>query len=83
MGKYFELVPGNQDRAISFQFSFILLPIKANLISKKKSCKRDLICPNDSSSGKVVLKLLTEGIILHIRLTVIDIRELGLGHTTG
>ena len=52
--------------------------MEVNLISKKESCKLNLVLLSDSNNGKVVLILLTEFIIFYIGLIVIDIRGLGL-----
>lgn len=62
--KYFKLVPGNQNRAVSFQLSLLLLLTEVDLIPKKGNCKRDLIQPGGSSGGKIIFILLTEDITL-------------------
>ncbi len=55
----------------------MLLLIEVDLISKKKSCKRNLIKFSGFSGGKVVFTLLTEVVIFYMELTTIDVRLLG------
>ncbi len=52
----------------------MLLPTKVNLILKKKSCKRNLVWPGGLRGGKIVLKLLTEIVTLHVGLIIIEIK---------
>ncbi len=50
--------------------------MEVDLISKKESCKRNLIWFGGSNDSKVVLILLTEVITLYMRPTGIDIKRL-------
>lgn len=50
--------------------------MELDLILKKKSCKRNLVWPGGSSSGKIVLTLLAEIITLYVRLSKINVRRL-------
>lgn len=55
----------------------MLLPIKVDLISKKRGCKQNFIEPGSFNDGKIVLALLTKIVAFYIRPTSIDIREPG------
>lgn len=52
--------------------------MEVDFVPKKRSCKQNLICLGGYSGGKVVLKLMTEVIALHIALIIVDIRRLSL-----
>ena len=56
----------------------MLLPIEIDLILQKKGCKRNFVRFGGSADGKIVFTLLVEVVVLHVGLTAIDVRDLGL-----
>ena len=48
------------------------------MISEKEGRKRNLVGPDGSVGGKMLLTLLTEVIIFHVGLTAVDVWDLGL-----
>ena len=52
----------------------MLWPIKVDLISKKRTCKQNLIRLNSFNSGKIDFTLLIEVIILYVEPIIINIR---------
>ncbi len=61
----------------------MLLPAEVDLISKKKSGKRNSVWPIGSSNGKMVLTLPTKIVTFHIRPIMIDVRGFGLKFVLG
>ncbi len=55
----------------------MLMLVEVDLISKKQSYKQNLIWPNSSNGGKIVLVLLIEIITFYIGPTAIDVRGHG------
>ncbi len=55
-----------------------MLLLKIDIISKKKNHKQSLVCLGSFSDDKLMLILLTEVVTFHIRLTIINIKKLGL-----
>ena len=78
MEERFELVSHNRDRAVCVSLSLVLLPVETDLVSKEKYGKKNSDTPHSSSSSKVVLTLLTEVEVLHVRLSAIYIQGMDL-----
>ena len=55
----------------------MLLPVKVDLVSKKKSCKQNLVWLAGSCDSKVIFTLLAKVVTFHVRLTVVDVQDLG------
>ena len=56
----------------------MLLSAENDLITKKKSCKQNLVWLYGSCNGKVIFTLLAKVIVLYMGDTVVDVRGLGL-----
>ncbi len=56
----------------------MLLLAEVNSIPEEGGRKRNLVGPSSSASGKMVLKLLVDVIIIHVGPTIVDVRGFGL-----
>lgn len=56
----------------------MLLLVEVDLISRKKSCKQNLVWPNGSGDSKIVLTWLAKIVIFHVRLIAIDVQSFDL-----
>ena len=56
----------------------MLVPAEADPIAEEKACKRGAVEASSSGGGKMIFILLTEVVALHVRLTIVEVRELGL-----
>ena len=56
----------------------MLLPVKVDLILKKKGCKQNSVWSGGSCGGKIVFTLLTKVIALHIGPIIVDVQGFGL-----
>ncbi len=51
----------------------MLLPAEVDSIPQKRGCKWNLVWPDGSAGGKMVLTLLTEIVSLHVEPIAVDI----------
>ena len=70
----FELVSCHQNRAVCVISLFVLLPVEADPVPKKRCGKRNLGRPHNSNGSKVVLTLLTEVVAVHVGLSAVYVR---------
>ena len=56
----------------------VLLPLKADPVLEERHDKENLGKPCSSSGSKIVLILLTEVVAVHVGLSAIYVREVGL-----
>ena len=66
--KCFELVPRDRDRNVCVMYSLILLPTEAVPVLEEKRDKKNPNKPYNSNNSKIVLKLLTKVVDVHMRL---------------
>ena len=73
-----ELVLRDRDKGVCILSPLVLLPAEANPVPEEEHGKKNLRRLRNSSSSKVVLGLLTEGVKVHVGLPTIYVRETGL-----
>ena len=59
----------------------MLVPAKADPATKERSGKGCLIRPNGTGGDKMILTLLAEVVVFHVRFTIVEVRELGFERT--
>lgn len=75
--KGFEFVPSRKNNIVAFKLDFMLLPAKINPISEKQGHKRNMLRDCGTSGTEIVFTLLTEVIVLYIRVTMVLVTVLG------
>ena len=73
-----EFVPGDRDRGVGVMSPLVLLPSEANPVPEERRSKGDLGRPRSSSSSEIVLTLLTKVVAIHMGLSAIYVRGMGL-----
>ena len=76
--KGLKFVPSRGDGIVTFNLSFVLLPVEVNPVSEKRGCKGDAFVACSFSRIKMVLILLTEIIALHMQAAIVKIGISGL-----
>ena len=71
MEERLEFVLHDRDRGIGVMPPLVLLPAEANLVLEEGHGKENLARPCSSSNSKIILTLLIEVIVVHMRLSVI------------
>lgn len=59
----------------------MLVPAKSDPATKEKSGKGCLVKTSGTGGGKIILILLAEVVTLHMRFTMVEVRELGFERT--
>ena len=73
MKERLKLLSHNRDRVVCILFLLILLSILADLMSEDRRSKKNLIRLFSSSSGKIILTLLTKVVAFHMRFLAVHI----------
>ena len=73
-----EFVPCDQDRGFGVISPLVLLPAEADPVPQERRGKGNLGRSCGSSSSKIVLTLLTKVVAVHMGLSAIYVREMGL-----
>ena len=76
--KCLELVPRNRDRGFGIMSLLVLLPAEADLVPQEKRGKGNPGRSHGSSGSKIVLTLLTKVVAVHVRLSAVYVRGIGL-----
>ena len=58
------------------------MPTKADLTTQERSCKEGAVGAGGTSGVKMVLTLLTKVVVLHMRLTIEEVREMRFQKTS-
>ena len=77
MEKYFKCVLHNRDRAVCILLLIVLFPAETDPVPEERRGKKNLDKPYNSSASKIVLKLLTEVIVVYVGLFALYILEMG------
>lgn len=75
--EHFELIPCKQKRAICIMLLLVLLAAKTNPVLEERYGKKNLVNLFSSSCGKIFFTLLTEVVILYMRLFAIHVWRTG------
>ena len=73
MKKHLKFAPSDWDKTVCILFLLIFLPIKVNLILKKKYNKKNLVRAFGSNDDKIIFKILTKIIVFNMRFIAIHI----------
>ena len=73
----FEFVTSRKNNIVTFNLSFILLLVEADLISEKQSCEKDAFVVPSSGHIEIIFILLTEVIALYMQALIVKTNILG------
>ena len=76
--KGLEFILGRRDGIVTFNLSFVLLPVEVNPISEERGCEGDAFVARGSGRVKIILTLSTEIITLHVQAPIVKVGVPGL-----
>ena len=76
--KRLELIPHDQDKVVCVLLPLVLLPAETDPVLEERHGKKNLDRSHSSSGSKIVLKLLTKVVAIHVGLSAIYVSQMGL-----
>lgn len=76
--KSLKFVLSKKDGIVTFNLSFVLLPMEVNLVLEKKNCKKDAFIAYNSGRVKIIFTLSIEVIALYIQAFIVQVKILSL-----